>query len=152
MKIAIRSLLVVVSLGLLGYLGWPELHTRLIMYRVRLCTERTPMLGNTTRLPSASFIYFESFDPPNLILEALWRVVISPDSTPLERDDAALALTHLTWSGDYESFRRPDETPDDWHQASADFFRRWTADPAPGNGTLTLGFHKLEADWRKAHP
>lgn len=152
MKIAIHSLLVVVILALLGFLGWPELHTRFIMYRVRLSTERTPMLGNTTRLPSTTFSAFESFDPPNLILEALWRVVLSPDGTPMERDDAALALTHLTWSGDYESFRRPDETPDEWHQASTDFFHRWTADPAPGNATLTLGFHNLEADWRLAHP
>jgi len=152
MKIAIRSLLVVVSLGLLGFLGWPELHTRLIMRRVRYVIQQNHLLDYRQSQPRPVFHAFVTFDPPEFILEALWRLASSSDSTATELDDVGLTLTALSIPGGYEYFMRPGETVDDWHQASADFFRRWTADPAPGNGTLTLGFHKLEADWRKAHP
>ena len=147
------TLLILVAIACL-WLALPSIFTGLLVVRFKRAVDRT--IAASPSDPFYPSIYpisgvISRYDSSDHVLDALWLIARSADSTKEEIMSVEIALSLLA-EDHYVYFLQEGHTEDDWRAAMRRFFDRWHPSPAPGNPTVSANFHAFEAEWRKKHP
>ncbi|MDP1587662.1 MAG: hypothetical protein Q8M07_07975 [Prosthecobacter sp.] len=133
--------------------NWRSIHIQFLIYRIKHSVEWKAE-GPDDFDFSGVWTFCRQIspkDPPDYVLDALWKVSIAPTSSREEAVTAGLALGCLA-ADDYNYFVKEGQTEKDWRDAMERFFDRWHPAPAPGIPSVEANFRKFEAEWRQKHP
>jgi hypothetical protein len=134
--------LVVIAIGVL--VSWPLIHTALIRHRIKRAVVESRSPG-----PVVSAVHFaiSEFDPPAKVLNVLWEMAVSPESTTLEMQYASLTLGMLGASED-TLIRGDRYTHQDWNDAFTALLVRERANRPKMSDNMKVWFDELEKNWQ----